>query len=76
MKNNTFGINQKDWKSTGLAALAIWVIFALLESFLFSIALFLVKLVLVSIGLYLVFRTGWLLYPIVKKRMEGYIDTE
>ncbi len=58
-----------DWKSTGLTAVAIWVAFVLLESFLFSLAMFLVKFALVALGTILVFQTGYLLYPIFKKKI-------
>ncbi len=45
-KFNTFKLDTSDWKSTGLMALAIWIVLALLESFLFVMVLFLIKVVL------------------------------
>lgn len=58
------------WKETGIAALFFIGVLIVLDSILFSLFLALFKVVVTLAILGLIAKTAFLLYPILKKKVE------
>ncbi len=69
-------LREKSYKKWLVIGIALWVILALLNSFLFTIVMGLVKLALALGGLGAIFYALWIVYPDLKKRYEEEIKKE
>ena len=67
-------LREKSYKKWLLIGIALWVVLALLNSFLFTLAVELLKLVLALGGLASLCYAGWVAYPDLKKKYNEEIN--
>ena len=70
LKKNFNLIFSTDWKETGIAAVVFAVLLVIIDSFLFSLLIGLIKVVLSLVVIGLLIKTAFLIYPILKKKAE------
>lgn len=63
-------IKNNNWKSTALFGLLCFGLLILLESFLFTIAIALLKFGLIIGGIFLLCRAAYLAYPVLSKKYK------
>lgn len=63
-------LRDKSWKSSITGGIACLIVLVLLDSFLFDLAIGLIKLLLGLGGIFLLIRGAWLAWPIVSKKVQ------